>query len=511
MRRTIVFCLASILCAPIARATSEVLSPPPAPFAPGFDAISIENAREWLGYLAGPECAGRGTGEPGYQKAADYMAARFAAMGLKPCGDDGTYFQQVPFTRVHVIPDESFLATPGMFQTHAGAGISFSRPDGDFDFSGEVVFIQAQGADAKLPEDLNLEGKAVVFVGKDVPRRTMFSMSRGGVGVWFTVTDDASSQGPRLRPGGFSTGKANAPRSTIHRDAARGLARLLGVDPTMVDDPGADAPAMRSATGAGPISVRVRVRQEAVSVPNVVALLPGANPARAHEHIGVGAHLDHLGDHDGEIFYGADDDGSGSVAVLLVADALTKNPVKPDRSVLFMGFCGEEIGLIGSGYYTENPILPLSDMAALLQMDMVGRNEEGKDDVPEDNVDTIHLVGSKRISMELHEITLEANQHVGLVMEYDEEGVYRRSDHYNFAKKDVPITFLFSGFHPDYHKATDTIEKINFEKILRAARLNYLTAHRVAALDHMPAKDGDDMKKKEESATKPETATAGSE
>ena len=182
------------------------------------------------------------------------------------------------------------------------------------------------------------------------------------------------------------------------------------------------------------------------------------------------------------IYPGADDDGSGSTAMLLVAKALTSNELKPKRSVVFMAFTGEEKGLVGSRYYAANPIMPLEDMSCLLQMDMVGRNEEKSGEAPEDNVNTIHLIGSKRISTQLHNMTLAANDYIQFEFEYDEESVYTRSDHYSFAVKGVPITFLFSGFHPDYHRATDTIDKINFDKIVSAARLNYIVVQRVGQL-----------------------------
>jgi Zn-dependent M28 family amino/carboxypeptidase len=154
-----------------------------------------------------------------------------------------------------------------------------------------------------------------------------------------------------------------------------------------------------------------------------------------------------------------------------------------------MAFCGEEMGLIGSRYYTENPLIPLEKMVCLLQMDMVGRNEETATDKADDNVHSIHLVGSKRISTELHEITLDLNKHIGFEFEYDEEDVYERSDHANFARKGVPITFLFSGFHPDYHRPTDTVDKINFDKIVSAARLNYLVLQKIAGLPEMVKRD----------------------
>jgi Zn-dependent M28 family amino/carboxypeptidase len=141
-----------------------------------------------------------------------------------------------------------------------------------------------------------------------------------------------------------------------------------------------------------------------------------------------------------------------------------------------MAFCGEEMGLIGSAHYANNPIFPLDKMTCLLQVDMVGRNEESQNDKPEDNIDTIHLVGSKRLSMELHQAVLDANKYVNFKFEWDEEDVYTRSDHYNFAAKGVPIAFVFSGFHPDYHQPTDTMDKINFDKIVSTARLFYATA-----------------------------------
>jgi Zn-dependent M28 family amino/carboxypeptidase len=175
--------------------------------------------------------------------------------------------------------------------------------------------------------------------------------------------------------------------------------------------------------------------------------------------------------------------------MLLVAEAVSKNPVKPKRSIVFMAFCAEEMGLIGSKYYTDNPIMPLENMVCLLQMDMVGRNEQTNTERAEDNVNTIHLIGSKRISTELHNITIDANRHIGFEFEYDEEDVYTRSDHYNFAAKGVPITFVFSGFHPDYHQPTDTPDKINFDKIVSAARLNYLVLQRVSELPHMVRRD----------------------
>ena len=217
-------------------------------------------------------------------------------------------------------------------------------------------------------------------------------------------------------------------------------------------------------------------------VGNVVAKLEGSDPSLKDEFIGVGAHLDHLGKN-GDVWYpGADDDGSGSTALLQLAKAFSSNPIKPKRTVIFMSFYGEEMGLLGSGYFSNNAPIDLTKMIAELQMDMVGRNSVGAQngdqkriDKEEENRDTIRLVGSKRISTALDKIILAENESIGWKFKYDAEDVYTRSDHYNFARKGIPIAFFFTGFHPDYHQPTDTIDKINFDKIANTAKLVYLT------------------------------------
>jgi Zn-dependent M28 family amino/carboxypeptidase len=207
--------------------------------------------------------------------------------------------------------------------------------------------------------------------------------------------------------------------------------------------------------------------------------------------------LDHLGKTGSVVYPGADDDGSGATAVLCIARAMTLNPVKPKRGVLFMTFCGEEMGLIGSGWYSDHPIFPHANMQCELQMDMVGRDSDGvqngdqsRVDKASENVDTIRLVGSKRISQELDDIIQEEDKYVGFRFKYDAEDVYTRSDHYNFAKVGIPIAFLFDGFHPDYHRPTDTIEKIDWAKLTNAAKLYYLTGLTTANMDRRLKKNG---------------------
>ena len=174
-----------------------------------------------------------------------------------------------------------------------------------------------------------------------------------------------------------------------------------------------------------------------------------------------------------------------------------KNPTRPRRSILFVTFCGEEMGLRGSDYFARNPPIPLSSIVAELQMDMIGRNEEFVNrrsgevtEKAEDNVNSLHLVGTKKLSMDLHEVCLEKNSaHIGFDFEYDEEDVFGRSDHANFARKDIPIAFFFTGFHPQYHQPDDTVDRINFPKLVRVAKLVYSVAFEIADRDERIVRD----------------------
>jgi Zn-dependent M28 family amino/carboxypeptidase len=232
-------------------------------------------------------------------------------------------------------------------------------------------------------------------------------------------------------------------------------------------------------------------------VPNVVGYLEGSDPVLKKELVILGSHLDHLGrGRDGQIYPGADDDGSGSTALLAIARAFSKNGHRPKRSILFLAVTGEEMGLLGSDWYVEHPLFPLEDTVAELQMDMIGRWEEAHpfenpgNEKAEENKNTLHLVGAKRISTQLHEIVLKANaDHVGFDFEYDGEKYYERSDHYNFARKGIPITFMFTGVHRDYHQPTDTPDKIDFPKLARVAKLNYLVAFELADRTERLVKD----------------------
>jgi len=218
---------------------------------------------------------------------------------------------------------------------------------------------------------------------------------------------------------------------------------------------------------------------------NVVAFIKGSE--KPDEIIVLSAHLDHVGmDDDGNVFNGADDDGSGTIALLEMAEAF-KKAVKdghgPKRSILFLHVTGEEIGLYGSKYYTENPIFPLENTVVNLNTDMIGRIDPNK----AANPNYIYLIGSDKLSQELHDVSEEINtKYTNLELDYtyndenDPNRFYYRSDHYNFAKNNIPVIFYFNGVHADYHKISDTPDKIEYDLMAKRTQLIFYTAWEIA-------------------------------
>ncbi|PJX24473.1 peptidase M28 [Psychroflexus sp. S27] len=232
---------------------------------------------------------------------------------------------------------------------------------------------------------------------------------------------------------------------------------------------------------------------------NVIAMIEGSE--LPDEYLVISAHYDHLGKRNGQIYNGADDDGSGTVAVMEIAEAFKKaarNGHQPKRTVIFLHFTGEEKGLLGSKFYTENPIYDLDKTIANLNIDMIGR----RDKAHQNNGNYVYLIGSDRLSSELHQISEDANAtytNLDLNYKYNEEDdpnrFYYRSDHYNFAKFDIPVIFYFNGVHADYHMPTDTVEKIEYDILEKRAKLIFYTAWELANRSERPLVDNPTLKK----------------
>jgi hypothetical protein len=248
--------------------------------------------------------------------------------------------------------------------------------------------------------------------------------------------------------------------------------------------------------------VRTRLAQ------NVAAVVEGADPQERGTYVAFGAHYDHVGYAEGarpplfalsrpggdadRIWNGADDDGSGTAALMALAKAFAEGP-RPKRSLLFVWHTGEERGRYGSLFFADYPTVPLSSIAAQLNVDMIGRN---RGDNPKES-GTVYLVGSDRISSELHAVSRQANDALPapMTLSYelndpgDPEQLYFRSDHYSYAAKGIPVIFFTTGLHPDYHMNTDEVSRIEFDKMTRVTQLIYETGWRLANLDHFPVRD----------------------
>jgi peptidase M28-like protein len=517
--------------------------------------VQADDLQKWLSYLASDELEGRATFSEGLGLAAAYLAEQLRSWGVKPGGDNGSYFQRVRVLGVKSA-NRSTLAVEVNGQTRVfkdGEGVTFSKNvGGKRSFTVDQVEFLGYGLDAPLANHndyagKDVKGKAVVYLGANGPKGLgqQFRRSLGGRARYATDQKQAvasvgvSGGGFGGRPGGAGAGAAAAggrggiepadfttvqrldhplpPNVTARDDFFEFLFSNGEVKYAELKEKAAKQEPLPSFTLKGvKLTFNLDADYQVVRsqfTRNVIGVIEGSDPKLKDTYVAFSAHYDHVGYAEGEvmqgarqgavgrvkegavedrIWNGADDDGSGTTTLLGVAKAFTSGP-KPKRSLMFLWFAGEERGLWGSRFHADYPTAPIDKIVADLNMDMVGRN---RDDKPEE-ANTVYLVGSDRISTELHNITVEANDKLSKPLKLDFEmndptdleQVYYRSDHYSYAAKGIPIVFFTTGLHPDYHHNTDSVEKINFEKMARIGGLVYEAGRRVANLDHAPARD----------------------
>jgi hypothetical protein len=273
------------------------------------------------------------------------------------------------------------------------------------------------------------------------------------------------------------------------------LARVEANDPGKAFDLNADKK----------LSLDVAVQTERVFTQNVVAVLPGSDPVLRNEYVALGAHYDHIGVADppvnGDAVYnGADDDGSGTTALLAIAEAASRAPQRPRRSLLFVWHAGEEKGLWGSRYFTESPTVPLARIIAQLNIDMIGRSKPAGDTKRANRElsgpNEIYVIGSKMMSTALGTLSERVNRsYLNLRFNYrydapdDPNRFFFRSDHFNYARKNIPIIFYFDGVHEDYHGVGDSADKIDYQKMLKVTRTVFVTAWELAGGASRPLVD----------------------
>jgi hypothetical protein len=485
-----------LLLCPRLRATDA--APNPA-YRGGFETIEKRALRSWLGFLASPELEGRQAASRGHDVASRYVASVLEGLGVAPGGEGGSYYQPFSLVRRQRPAEGAFLtlkAPGGEAERIPLAGELAVAAAGAIDWRCPWVFAGfGEGAECDGPDDLQglpLDGRAVLILPRSESKcgDGAAAVARGAKRLAIVSDARARRQGssrplPQYRIDEEQRGAGGVETVYIPRALAD---RILGRFGLSTAELAAASQRPRGFPLDGlEIELSIEQSREELRTQNVIGVVEGSDPALRREAVVVGAHLDHVGKQEDKVFHGADDNASGCAALLAIGRALVENPRPPRRTVLLVFFSGEEMGLHGSRFFADHPTIPIDDIVLMVNLDMVGRNEEHPSSDPEkaekaeDNANSLHVVGSKLLSLELDPWAQRVNQLAKLDFEYDEEErVLRRSDHFSFAQKGIPVVFFFTGFHPDYHQPTDTIEKINFEKLTRISRLTYALVFEVA-------------------------------
>jgi aminopeptidase YwaD len=493
---------------------APLLASPPDPSEVGNPEITAPEVAAHVGYLASDELAGRGSGTSGNNLAARYIAERFQAAGLKPAGEAGGYYQPFSvFTGVKVGPGNQLALRSGKRVVPAAVEKEFMP----LSFSGNgaaaaaVVFagygITAPDLQYDDYRGLNVKGKIVLVLrhtpdaddnGKFSPHATirakaMAARNHGAAGL-LLVTGPLNDQPEDL--GRFDRESASAdcgiPAAIVKRAAVEPLLaptkRTLRDYQVLIAHGGTGSAALPGATA----SIKVNVLREMAQTRNVIGLLEGSDPRLKNEVVVVGAHYDHLGmggahslaeSRDPQIHHGADDNASGTAGVIELAQYFAAHRDRLGRSVLFMGFSGEEMGLLGSAHWVKKPTIPLGRVAAMINMDMIGRMKN----------DSVTVIGSKSSPAWpalLEEVSKAAApdravklQHHGTAL----SGGLGSSDQQSFYVKKIPVLFFFTGVHPDYHRPTDTADKVNAEGEAALLRTVADTIARISRMPQRPA------------------------
>jgi hypothetical protein len=487
--------------APPPTASAEAKDETPAPLPDGAPEamrfIDRADLKRHASFLASDELGGRYTGSPGQQRAAQYIAKHFESLGLAPLGDKRgsgrNYFQGYPLERSSLdakLTKFEVAGTPfvrGWAFVPAGEGTKFT-------LDGELVDC-GFGDPANLPKGFGRKLPVVSLrsVGGGARSTLVAGLSLNKVGA---IQRELEGRGARAvlylldGEGGVAdaiSSRALMPERPLVRRSGgeRNAMRELGERPALFAS-GACADAIRAALdgqgGKPSLSFRTAlVEEERFEAVNVVAMLPG----KSKEALVFSAHMDHVGLRiDGDVYNGADDNASGSSGLLDIAEAFAKGE-KPERSVIFLSVSGEELGLWGSDHFAEHPTWPLEAIVADINIDMIGRLTQG---AGENEIQVTPTYQHAQYSTLVRNAS-EVAARMGMSFTNGDQ-YYERSDHFNFARKGVPVVFFCNGEHPDYHKASDEVAKLDFAKLERVARLAYWTGVEVIRAKGRPERLG---------------------
>ena len=467
--------------------------------------ISAKSLKKKLKVIAGADMEGRETATEGQRKAANYIVAHFKKLGLEPGAQNGEFQMKYPvfkdsletgilqINNKNLALGQDWELSPNSYYdstwldkniVYAGYGSTDSTHN-DFhnlDVKGKWVLV-LEGSDPELNTNKPLQRINAM--------KTFYAKAKGAQGIIF-ISPNLSNEKKEVRISNMyvkkSTGKS-FPILYLRKELA---ATLLNVKDTSF----ATLAQMNKKEYPVDLSFSSKTKLIQLESSNVIGVLPGTD--KKGEYVFVTAHYDHLGKDGKTIYYGADDDGSGTVSVLQMAEAFTKAKKKgfaPRRTIIFMTVSGEEKGLWGSAYYSEHPTVSMDSISADLNIDMIGRTDTERKTA--DSLNYIYVIGHDKLSSDLQTINEQANNtytHLTLDYKFDDPNdpnkIYYRSDHYNFAKKGVPVLFFYDGMLlADYHQPTDTVDKINFDLMSTRAKMIFYTAWDIANRDNLLKRD----------------------
>jgi len=478
--------------------------------------LDEKQLRIHLSILSSDGFEGRETGEIGQRKAASYLEAYYASLGFEPC-NEGSFFQMVPLENTQIrggqltfgkdtlVLAEDFLVYPGLeitelndqTLTFVGFGIQEKRWNDYKKFKGEgiVMFLEGEPTATNGSSLITLDGSPSEWAESLAQKREL-AQNLGARAVIIVVEDDDFDvRMSRMKNWIFRKSTSlNREKEGAGTDLPTLFVKRTQADIWLSSTKVQSIANYNESLQKGkPLkammldsSMEIEINQlrSKYEAENVLAFLEGTD--LKEELVVVTSHYDHVGIIDGEVHNGADDDGSGTVTVMELARQFAKlkeEGLSPRRSILFMNVVGEEKGLLGSEHYADHPVFPLENTVANLNIDMIGRTDASHPDDPR----YVYLIGSDKLSSELHEVSEHCNTtYTNLTLDYtynapdDPNRFYYRSDHYNFAKNNIPVIFYFTGVHEDYHKPGDDAEKIMYSKMAEIGKLVFHTVWNLA-------------------------------
>jgi Peptidase family M28/PA domain len=494
--------------------------------------ITAKQLSDYLYFVASDVMEGRDTPSRGLDTTAQFIGMNLSRWGFKPAGDNGTFYQKIALKRESIDLEKTMLEIGGQKLKYSE---DFLRLDGEGSFSNIPLvygkdgwFIKSKEIDAFA--GIDVKGKFVVIAGNGFPRGFLnppptgiqradlnpekkgsewadpitYATQKGAAGIILVASSQLQANWSRLAA---NLGNSVYPEKLSNAPTEKTLPVLV-VTPKAGEAifPNGQIPKPTETVALDKsANIGIASKSDTVYTQNVVAIWEGSDPVLKKEMVAIGAHYDHIGmspnsSNPDKISNGADDDGSGTVAVLSIAEALGKSKIRPKRSILFVWHCGEEKGLWGSEYFNKFPTVDIKQVTAQLNIDMIGRSRKTDNTEPRDKElsgeNAIYVIGSNMMSSKLGEIVANTNKaYLKLDYDYryddpkDPNRFFFRSDHFNYAVNGIPISFWFDGVHIDYHGVGDEPSKIDYNKMEKVTRTIFLTMWELGDLKERPKID----------------------